>query len=210
MALCACNTSKVSFKCGPALNEKTLLKSFKPLVAFLDLKPGDVFADIGASSGYYDATLAYLVDSVTFYIQDIDTSCLNERELHKILDYYSVLGERSLEATNTFKIVIGEINQTNLPNNTIDKIYTNGTFHLFGQPHVILQDIRQKLKPGGFLFIRDDFNQAGENRICEGENCQVPLVQYNHFLKLMADNGFKLLEISDEIGPYPVHKFVKI
>ena len=203
----SCNSSRVNFTCGQAYNKKEIKKSFAPVMSYLDLKPGETFADIGAASGTFDAILAYMVDSVHFYIQDIDTSCLNQDEWSKILTYYSGLKQEPLDATNNFDLVIGEGNTTNLPKNTFDKIITNGTFHLFSNPDLILQDIYQKLKPGGILFVRDDFNQEGEHKECE--KCQVPLVNYERFLKLMSSNGYKLVEISPRFGPYPIHKFMK-
>ena len=203
----SCGSSRLSFACGQVYKKKEITKFFVPVVNYLDLKPGEIFADIGAASGTFDAIMAYLVDSVHFYIQDIDTSCLNQQEWNKILGYYSKLKQKPLDDTNDFDLVIGKKNYTNLPINKFDKIYTNGTFHLFEKPDLILQDIHQKLKPSGILYIRDEFTKGAEVKMCP--KCQVPLVNHDHFLEVMASNGFKLVEISKRFGPYSIHKFVK-
>ena len=75
----SCSSIFRPYPCGPVL-DKEAIQVFKRQNEFLGLKPGVVFADIGASSGYYDAAMAVFLDSVTFYLNDIDRHCLNERD----------------------------------------------------------------------------------------------------------------------------------
>src|SRR4030066_972042 len=41
-------------------------------------KPGETVADIGAGNGYIEAMLSIFHDSLTFYIQDIDSTVCNQ------------------------------------------------------------------------------------------------------------------------------------
>jgi hypothetical protein len=73
----SCSSIFRPYPCGPVLDQEGI-QIFKKQNDFLGLKPGMVFADIGASSGYYDGAMAVFLDSVTFYLNDIDHHCLNE------------------------------------------------------------------------------------------------------------------------------------
>ena len=77
------------YKCGPVL-KKDGIETFKRLNDYLEISAGDVFAEVGASSGYYNGAMAVFLDSVTFYLQDIDKDCLNEDNLQKVLRQFSI------------------------------------------------------------------------------------------------------------------------
>jgi SAM-dependent methyltransferase len=206
----SCRTQeKISFKCGPVFSQKKVERIFQPIVSYLDIQPGDVFADVGASSGYYDVMMASLLDSVTFYIQDIDTDCLNEQEFTTILNYYSLQKGKRIDNSNKFHLVIGEVDRTNLPDDTFDIIYSNATYHLLDSPDKLIRDIHGKLKSDGYLYVRDNFSTDEKERICPDEGCKIPFANYDDFLKILEDNGFHLVEVSPKFGKYPIHKFAK-
>jgi SAM-dependent methyltransferase len=168
-----------------------------------------VFADVGASSGYYDAAMAVFLDSVAFYLNDIDRHCLNKKNLDKVIRHYSKIKGRPLEATNTFHYVIGTPTQTNLPNDTFDVIFSNATMHVIEHPDSILNDLYHNLKPQGFLYIRDEIVYNGEQRQCSSRKCGHNLLQYDHLIKLMSRNGFSLTGETHEFG-HPIYKFSKL
>src|SRR6187200_1158906 len=150
----SCSSIFRPYPCGPVLDREAI-QVFKRQNEFLGLKPGVVFADIGASSGYYDAAMAVSLDSVTFYLNDIDYHCLNERNLNKVLRYYSRLRGSSIQTTNSFRYIIGTPTQTNLPENTFDVIFSNATMHVINELDSMLTDLHRNLKPDGSLYIRD-------------------------------------------------------
>lgn len=202
-----CATIFRPYPCGPVL-DKAGIQVFKRQNEFLGLKPGTVFADIGASSGYYDGAMAVFLDSVTFYLNDIDNHCLRERNLKKVLRYYSKLRGESIEATNPFHYVIGTPTRTNLPENTFDVIFSNATMHVIEYPDSILTDLYKNLKADGSLFIRDEFVYKDEKKKCGSKKCGHYLLQYEPFIKLMNQNGFVLAGESQDFG-YPIYKFSK-
>ena len=189
------------------MNKKSIEQTFRPILTYMELKPGDMFADVGASSGYFTVMMSTLVDSVTYYVQDIDTTCLNDRELNKVIAYYSKLEGKPLNITRSYIMTIGSHNRTQLPNNTFDKIYTNGTFHQFAEPDSIVLDLFKKLKPNGTLFIRDSFSSAKE-QYCSDKKCAKRLVNVEDFLAIMKRGGFQLHK-NKEFSGYPVFAFTK-
>ena len=203
----SCSSIFRPYPCGPVLDQEGI-QIFKKQNDFLGLKPGMAFADIGASSGYYDGAMAVFLDSVTFYLNDIDPHCLNERNLHKVLAYYSKLKGRSIEATNPFHFVMGTPTSTNLPENTFDVIFSNATMHVIDYPDSILPDIFINLKPEGSLYIRDEFVYNGEEKKCGSKKCGHDLLHYKHFVKLMNRNGFVMKGESHDFG-HPIYKFSK-
>jgi len=195
------------YPCGPVLDRESI-QVFKRQNDFLGLKPGMTFADIGASSGYYDGAMAVFLDSVTFYLSDIDRHCLNEKNLKKVLRYYSKLKGSPIEATNRFHHVIGTSAQTLLPENTFDVIFSNATAHVLDQPDSIFRDLHKKLKPEGHLFIRDEFVYNGEEKKCDSKKCGHLLLLHAPFLELMNRNGFVVVGESKDFG-HPIYKFAK-
>lgn len=203
----SCSSIFRPYPCGPVLGEEEI-QVFKRQNEFLGLKSGVVFADIGASSGYYDAAMAVFLDSVTFYLNDIDQHCLNERNLNKVLRYYSKLKGSSIQTTNSFHYIIGTRTQTNLPKNTFDVIFSNATMHVIDQPDSILTDLYQNLKTDGSIYIRDEFVYNGELKKCGSKKCGHYVLQYEPFVERMNRNGFVLSGETREFG-YPIYKFSK-
>ncbi len=206
--LISCGNLVRPYKCDPVLS-KDDLEIFKKQNEFLGLKVGDTFADLGASSGYYDGAMAVFLDSVTFYLNDIDEKCLNEKNLGKLLKYYSGLKGSSIEATNPFHAVIGTATRTNLPENTFDVVFTNGTVHVLEFPDSILTDIHKNLKADGHLFVRDEFVFNDEIKPCSYKKCKSPVLRHEPFMAMMNRNHFVLVDESHDFG-YPIYKFAKI
>ena len=207
VAVC-CSPKTPPYSCGPTMKQKSIKKVFGPIIQYMDLSKGEVFADVGASSGYFTVMMSTLLENNTIYIQDIDTTCLNDREFTKVLNYYSMQCKKPLAKMHMFNVVVGTATHSNLPNNVVDKIYTNGTFHLFNEPDLMIQDLYQKLNPEGLLFIRDNFTNSSEVKLCDDKKCAKPLMQQSVFLEIMKRNQFKL-EKHQEMSGFPVFAFSK-
>ena len=195
------------YKCGPVL-KKDGIETFERLNKYLEIKPGSVFAEVGASSGYYNGAMAVYLDSVTFYLQVVDQECLNEDNLQQVLRYYSKLRKAPVNETNSFHIVIGTETRTNLPKESIDIIYSNATYHALNQPDSIIADLYRSLKHDGVLAIRDEFIDGEEVKYCADKDCRNPLALLRDFQTVMSRNGFDLFDQTDQFG-YPVYKYRK-
>ena len=117
----------------------------------IDLKNGQVIADIGAGNGYIEAMLAMFNDSITFYIQDIDTTVCNETEVNKVLNYYEEVNGKPF--TCKFITVNGNDTDTNLPDDTFDKILMLWTYSYLKDPISFIKDIKGNLKDDGLFYV---------------------------------------------------------
>ena len=155
---------------------------------------GEVIADIGAGNGYIEALLSIFHDSLTFYIQDIDSSVCNERALMEVISFYQEV--RGREFQNEFKIVIGTDTETNLPDDTFDRIFMLWTYHYLKEPEIFIKDVRKNLKAEGLFYVinpqveEDEYSKS--LRAKYGWNVS-PLERQ---ISDIIDNGFELLRIS--------------
>jgi Methylase involved in ubiquinone/menaquinone biosynthesis len=188
--------------------ERSTQKTFQPILQFMDYQPGMTFADVGAGSGALTVAMASLMDLSTVYVQDIDTSILRKDKLDKMIEAYRKESGKDLRRTNKFIVTIGDIQKTNLPNNTFDLIYSNATVHSFISLDSMVVDIGRKLKPNGVVFFRDSFKgDHGSGDFCPDPKCKRPLISVDEFLATMKRNGFQLKKQSPDMSGYPVFGF---
>jgi SAM-dependent methyltransferase len=141
---------------------------------------GETVADVGAGNGYIEAMLSIFHDSLTFYIQDIDTAVCNPKAIEKAVSYYQGVNNKLF--TNKFIAVQGADNKTNLPDNTFDKIFMLWTFQYFKNPKAIMTDLRIKLKNDGLMYIIN------------------PDIEYEASKQLISEHGWNASPIEKEIS----------
>jgi ubiquinone/menaquinone biosynthesis C-methylase UbiE len=210
IALSGCSSKIAPYECGPVMNQKDINSTFGPILKFMDLKSGDSFADVGGSSGALTVMMSTLLSDVNVYVEDIDTTCLKSENFNKIINFYSIQSGIELRNRNRYHFVVGTFYRTNLPDNSVDKIYTNATIHVFQSADSIVADLSKKLKPGGVLFIRDSFKgDHGEAEFCSDPKCAKPLLSIDELMELMKRNGYKLMKETPDMSGYPVFGFAK-
>ncbi len=146
----------------------------------IKFKTGETVADVGAGNGYIEAMLSIFHDSLTFYIQDIDTAVCNQEAIDKVVSYYQVVNNKPF--TNKFIAVKGADNETNLPDNTFDKILMLWTYQYLKHPKTIMTDLKFKLKNDGLLYIIN------------------PNIDYESSKQLASENGWNASPIEKEIS----------
>ena len=160
----------------------------------IDFKKGQVIADIGAGNGYVEAMLAMFHDSLTFYIQDIDSAICNQAAVDEVLDFYQEVNGKPF--TNKFIIINGTDTETNLPDNNFDKIMMLWTYLYLKKPKVFIKDIRNNLKDDGLFYVINPQQEEDENlkslRQKYGWNASPLEKQINDII----DCGFELIRIS--------------
>ena len=117
----------------------------------VNFKNGQVIADIGAGNGYIEAMLAIFNDSLTFYIQDIDTTVCNESEVKKVIDFYEEVNGKAF--TSKFITITGSDTDTKLPDDTFDKILMLWTYSYLKEPLSFINDVRKNLKDDGVFYV---------------------------------------------------------
>ncbi len=105
----------------------------------IQLKPGNVVADIGAGTGYFSWRMAQEVgNSGRVYAVDIQQEMLD------------LLSQKMTErgVTNVVPI-LGTIDNAKLPANTLDLVIMVDVYHEFSHPYEMMGSICRSLKPGG-------------------------------------------------------------
>ncbi len=109
----------------------------------LELEPGSTVADIGAGSGYFTLRMAVAVGPQgRVYANDIQQGMLD-------------LIQEKLEQKNiqNVTLVLGVQDNPNLPRASLDLALMVDVYHELSDPQVMLQGLREALKPTGRLVL---------------------------------------------------------
>jgi SAM-dependent methyltransferase len=162
-------------------------------IDYIKFKKGEIIADIGAGNGYIEAMLSIYYDSLTFYIQDIDTTVCNQETVGEVVKFYEEVKGKPF--TNIFIVVNGTDTETNLPDSTFDKILMLRTYQYLKEPKKFILDVREKLKDDGLFYVinpqSDDYEYLNTIRQKYGWNAS-PLEQE---ISNIIDCGFELKRI---------------
>ena len=163
-----------------------LLKMQRQEIGFYDFRSGQTIASIGAQCCFWEGAYAATTDSVTFYLEDIDTSKFKKEQTEFVWNYYARLRGRPM--TSNYKMILGDERSTSLPENTFDKILIINSFHEFTVQAEMLADIKRKLKPGGILYIDEALpkKQGQLHGICN-----LPMLTNEETIALLEKNGFE-------------------
>jgi protein-L-isoaspartate O-methyltransferase len=200
--LSACTNNKDSMQ---AYEGYQIIKSKDDIIRILKEKCldtinfsyGDTIADIGAGSGSVEAMLSTFHDSLTFYVQDIDTSVCNQKTINEVISYFKGITKKPI--TNKFIIVSGSDDKTNLPDATFDKILMLWTYPYFKHPKSLMTDINQKLKNDGRMYIINPDISYESSKILTAEhgwNASPVEKQISDIIEC----GFELMKISRNNG----------
>lgn len=158
---------------------------------FLDLKPGEIIADIGAGSGFFSQLMAFIGVPIKIYITE------NDPNIVSYLD--EKVAQRSF-AEIIPEIIKGTRFKTHLPEK-VDKIILRNTFHHFSNEDVMLRSIRESLKPDGKLFVFENLYGTDSSDHCKMEltepEIRNPIKQAGfHLIRRLLIDDFVLLEYS--------------
>lgn len=117
----------------------------------LNFRPGDIIADIGTGSGWLAAAISMFADSVTFVLEDIDSTAFRQSLFDSALYHFSrKAGKLPL---NSFTYAAGTECSSGLNKGTFNKVLLIDTYHHFTCTDKMLADITSLLKEGGQLLI---------------------------------------------------------
>lgn len=114
------------------------------LLAALDLKPGDVVADVGAGSGYFSWRMAQRVGPQGRVLA-VDIQ-------QQFLDLLMANMQRRGVADRV-QTVLGTIQDPQLPAGSCDLILLVDVYHEFDHPYEMARGMIRALKPGGRLVL---------------------------------------------------------
>jgi ubiquinone/menaquinone biosynthesis C-methylase UbiE len=174
------------------LSKSECKEIYEHKIKHFSIRNGDVVADVGAASGWMEGVLSVFTDSVTYYIQDINSDYLDQDQLDKVVNYFSLVRETT--QTNSFHMVIGKTNKTNLPDSTFDKIIIHNTFHEFTNPWMIVKDLKRKLKANGKIIVYDNFSNRYKKIRHPG--CKIKARTISFIKRVFKRNGFYLTNLA--------------
>ena len=116
----------------------------------MNLRPTDVVADIGAGSGYFTFRIAAMVPQGKVLAVDIQPEMLAMVEARKLS-----------ENVSNVEGVLGDLQSTNLPPDSVDVAFLVDAYHEFSHPYEMMASIFTALKPGGRLILVE---YRGEDR----------------------------------------------
>ena len=152
----------------------------------LGVQKGETVASVGAGYARIELHVSLFVDSVKWTLQDIDTTCLAAARLRKSTKTYEKASRHHINSS--FKTVLGRSDNTNLPENTFDRITMVDTYHELSSRQAILQSIRASLKTSGQLVIMERMG----NKEGDIHGCGFPKVLEKDFIPEMLQYGFEL------------------
>lgn len=147
----------------------------------LELEPDAVVADIGAGSGYFSFLIAPLVPDGKVIAVDIQ---------QEMLDF--VEAKKKLKKIFNVETLLGTIQDTRLPEDTVDLAILVDAYHEFSHPREMAQSIIKGLKPGGRIVLLE----------YRGEDPLVPIkplhkMTVKQVRREMEAVGFEFVEVRD-------------
>ncbi|MDZ4754586.1 MAG: class I SAM-dependent methyltransferase [Phycisphaerae bacterium] len=104
----------------------------------MELRPGDVVADIGAGTGYFSFPIGRIVSEGKVLAVDIQPEMLAiVRDL------------AAAKHVDNIEPVLGAVDDVNIPANTVDVVLLVDAYHEFSHPKEMLDSIMKALRPGG-------------------------------------------------------------
>lgn len=147
------------------------------VLAALNLKPGEVIADIGAGSGYFSFRLGHHVGAKgKVYAVDVSPDMI--RHINRRI--------RETKATNVVSI-LAESDDPLLPDRSVDRFFVCDVWHHVEDRAKYLSLMKKMLKPGGEV-VMIDFHKK---ELPFGPPLQMKIARED-LIKQMESNGFRL------------------
>lgn len=121
----------------------------------LGIAPGKAVADIGAGSGWFTVRAAARVGAGgQVYAEDINP---------KAIEYITERVAR--EKIQNVRPVLGDVDDTMLPANSVDAVLILKTYHEFAHPIPLMQKLKLSLRPGAKVGIIDRNGNGADHGI---------------------------------------------
>jgi tRNA A58 N-methylase Trm61 len=144
-------------------NTTTLLKN-------MDIRSGDIIADIGAGSGYHVFKMAPMVEDGMIYAVDIQPEMLAAMQ-----------SKKEAGTNKNITLVQGNEKSVNLAPNSVDKVLLVDVYHEFNFPFEMIKSITMAMRPDAKLFLIE----------YRGEDATVPIKELHKMTEAQAVKEMK-------------------
>jgi precorrin-6B methylase 2 len=153
---------------------------FDEVIASLNLKPGEVIADIGAGSGAYSLPFARAVaPSGKVFAVDIWPD---------LLTYINEKAKK--QGVRNLQTILAKQDDPSLPQNQVDVAYFHDVFHNSNDRQAYLKQLVSELKPGGRIAI---IEQEFDDPIAKKWDMPEDRITREQVKEWMANVGFQLV-----------------
>jgi len=147
-------------------------------ISYLNLKPGDVVADIGAGTGVFSRVMAEAVGPTgKVYAEEIQQA---------LLDYIDMRSEK--EGIDNIVTVFGEFDDPKLPTSDVDVAWFHDVFHAVEKKENMLKNLVSYMKPKSRIAITE-YVKTDKAALKYHDTLDILLSQ-DEAKKLFADVGF--------------------
>lgn len=160
------------------------------VISRLNLKSGDVVADVGAGAGYFSLKLPTVVG------RSGSVLAVDVRKLPLVF----VWTRAFLGGLHNIRIRIGESDDPHLPVGTVDAVLIANTYHEFAAPGSMLDHIFKSLRPGGRLVVIDRTPTSDQSGSEAEHHHQISRAAVEAQLR---QKGLKILEREDQFIRQP-------
>lgn len=163
----------------------------KKVANALDLRAGDTIADIGTANGWFAAVLSMYADSLTFYLEDIDSAIWNREAFDSAFSFFASASQKS--PSHQFHYRVGSETSSGLPKHTFDKVLIIDTYHHFSNREAMMKDAISLLKPGGSIAILEALaRRPGDYH----QGCKKSIYSENEIIAHMTALGMSLQDVT--------------
>jgi ubiquinone/menaquinone biosynthesis C-methylase UbiE len=162
------------------------------VIETLNLRPGDMAADVGCGDGFYTIPLArFLGPSGKVYAEDI-----NDGELTKLKEQLAKEGLQNVE------IIKGAEDDPKLPADRVDTVLIVNAYHEMNAHEAILRHVRDALKPGGTFVLMEGIWDKRETQSRE-EQTKLHQLAARVAKPEVEKAGFEIVEVRDPFMERP-------
>ncbi|MEQ6119715.1 class I SAM-dependent methyltransferase [Reichenbachiella sp. MALMAid0571] len=154
------------------------------LLRNMNIRVGDVIADIGAGSGYHVFRMATMAEEGLVYAVDIQDEMLAELSKNK---------EEGSHKNVT--VIKGSEKSVNLPENSVDKVLMVDVYHEFNYPIEMIASIKKALRTDGKIYLIE----------YRGEDDKVPIKKVHKMTEQQAVKEMRVagMKLERNIGNLP-------
>jgi ubiquinone/menaquinone biosynthesis C-methylase UbiE len=165
------------------------------LLELMGLSRGDIVADVGCGTGFYARRMAKRVaPEGRVYGVDVQP---------EMLEFLQELAAQ--ESISNITPILGDPNDPNLPDGTVDWILLVDVYHEFQDPESMLAQLRKALAPEGRIALVEYRLEGGTARHIRRDHRMSPEQVMNEWIPA----GFELIEQNESLPSQDVFIFGK-